>query len=429
MTKLIPVNIELSYLVEWQENGMINGGRYIAEIEHDCKTGAFSTTAGIRVFRTDDGKLYTRNMIDQLWKIRNTPSIHDVIQNHNPIVYGTLPLSSYPGWYFITSDYNDQTHLRLNIILPLILLKGLISDNIIFNERFSTVWGWLFCEGNDARCSFEMIPELETREASIAAGLQRVNDISREINSYMAQSMSQTRLSWEDINLGFVTSKCCFNGINWEGILTICLPTEDGKYLKQNLRSSDILFGQRLTHKWGELSNMCRCVKIPICSSTKQGIRDEHEKYITTIINTFKRNIKFQDRINFILLRSDMNKYYHGTVPPCDIQIGEYHMTTFYEHDKWITELSLRIPIASTRTIGIPYMRHMIHPHIPTVDTPCLLNEKLWACWGSYTPEYRFRTVLFSGETPDESRTAALLFINDEKEQFLALTPWRFDSK
>ncbi len=405
--------------------------RYIVQIDNKHYTGQVILINFRKIFECDNRYQYEIDRIERLWEITDNlvpPSIQDAIQNHNPIVYGTLPLSSYPGWYFIIPNYNDQTRLRLSIILPLILLKGLTSDSIIFNERFSTTWGWRFCKGNDARCSFEMIPELETRETSIAVCLQRINDISRKINSYMAQSIRQTPLSWGDINLGFITTTCCFSGVNWEGVLTVCLPTEDDKHLKQNLRSSDILFGQHLTHKWGELFNMCRCVKIPICSSTKQGIRDEHEKYITTIIDTFKRNTKFQDRINFILFRSDMNKYYHGPVPSDNVHIGEYHMTTFYQHDKWVTELSLHIPTTSTGAIDIPYMRRATRPHIFTVDTPCLLNEKLWAHWGSYTPEYRFRTILFSGGTPDESRTTALLFINDEKEQFLALTPWRFDS-
>lgn len=82
MPKLIPVNLELSYLVD--------GDRYMAEIEYDCKTGIFSTTAGIRYFRADDGKVYRLDMINQLWKICPQSGEYGTTL-HNPVMPNYLP--------------------------------------------------------------------------------------------------------------------------------------------------------------------------------------------------------------------------------------------------------------------------------------------------------------------------------------------------
>lgn len=417
--------------------------RFIVLVDGTCYTGEFAYYAVSnyqkKAFISDSGKRFPLTSIEKLWSIHHneTPSsIQEKILQHNPLVYGTLPLTSYPGWYFIIQDYNDPSLLRLNIVLPRMILKGLTSDDsndILFNERFSTMWGWLFCENNDARCSFEMIPNLDSKEAMIAAGIERMNEVSREINSRMANSIDQVPIIWGNISLGFVTSTCQFNGATWKGVLTVCLPTEDGEYLRENLRSCELLFGQHLTHNWGELSNRYRCVKIPVSSRTKQGIEDEKNNCITTVIDTFQRITKLQNRVDFILFLNDMVKYYHGPVPPGNIQIGVYHMTTIYQHDKWVTELSLHIPHSdisiplSGGSIIIPYLNNEIQRQ--GSDKPSLLGEKLWPLWGTYTPNFRFRTIMFSGITPDESRLAALKFIQDEKEQFLALTPWQFDDK
>lgn len=412
------------------------GERFLALIDGTCCTGEFNYYVGStnKFFVNDGGRSFPLTSIEKLWEINDNetpPSIHDIILQHNPLVYGTLPLVSYPGWYFIIRDYNDSSRLRLNIVLPKVLLKGLTNDDmsdVVINERFSTMWGWLFSEDGDFRCSFEMIPNLDSNDAMILAGLERMNEISREINSRISDSIDQTPITWGDISLGFVTSRCHFNGANWEGTLTVCLPTEDGKFLRQNLRSSELLFGHRLTHNWGELSNRYRCVNIDISSRTRQGIEEEKDGCITTIIDTFQHITKLQNRVDFILYRCDMIKYYHGPVPPANIQVGEYHLTTTYQHDKWMTELSLHIPTSPEGTIRIPYMRNEILRNESSDKKACLLGEKLWPLWGTYTPQFRFRTIIFSGETSDESRLAALKFIQDEKEQFLALTPWHFDS-
>jgi hypothetical protein len=123
-----------------------------------------------------------------------------------------------------------------------------------------------------------------------------------------------------------------------------------------------------------------------------------------------------------------MNKYYHGLNPQANIQIGTYHMTTSYQHDKWMTELSLRIPTTSEGTIQIPCMKQAILQNGSSDTKPSLFNEKLWPLWGSYTRSYRFRTVVFSGLTSDESRKAALEYVKTEKEQLLANSSWKFDN-
>lgn len=126
MPKLIPVNLELSYLVD--------GDRYMAEIEYDCKTGIFSTTAGIRYFRADDGKVYRLDMINQLWKIQNTPSVLEIIKSSNPLSYGKInliPLSTPSGFYYI--KYNDGRspyRLLLYFVMSNSLLEQLVGSKI-----------------------------------------------------------------------------------------------------------------------------------------------------------------------------------------------------------------------------------------------------------------------------------------------------------
>jgi len=397
------------------------GKRFIALINGQCYSGEFISfdatkfNMGIdavyikdgrilqKVFRCDGGNLYDPMAIDRLWRISDNqtpPSVQEAIIDRNPLVHGTLPMASYQGWYFVVEDYNQpRDFLRLYLVLPDVLLRGLSDSNITFGEEFSDMWGFRFTEASPTRTFFKWIPKSENRETALAECLQLVNNISREINSYMSKTTCHTPIILGNIHIGCIITTTCFNGTEWEGVIEIYLSTDDKRYLKHQLTTP-----------------------------TRPGIEDRKKECIEVIIDTFNNENHIKEQFDFILYRSDMNKYYHGVNPQANIQIGTYHMTTLYQHDKWITELSLHIPTTSEGTIQIPCMKQAILQNRSSDTKPSLLGEKLWPLWGSYTRSYRFRTVIFSGLTSDESRKAALEYVKTEKEQLLANSSWKFDN-
>lgn len=399
--------------------------RFIASIDGVCCTGEFAyyVNSANKTFVSDGGRSFPLTSIEKLWSINDNqtpPSVQEAIMDHNPLVHGTLPLVSYPGWYFVVEDYNQHREfLRLYLVLPDVLLRGLNGSNITFGEEFSDLWGFRFTEASPTRTFFKWIHKSENRETALAECLQLVNNISREINSCMSKTTYLTPIIFGDIHIGCIKTSTCFNGIEWEGIIEIDLLTGDGRYLKHQLTSPT---------RQGIEDRKKECVKVII-----DTFKNENQRYNLTdlnmIMSILSRHIQVKEQFDFIIYRADMNKYYHGPNPRANIQIGTYHMTTSYQHDKrWTTELSLHIPTTSEGIINIPYMEKTILETRASDTEPSLFGERLWPLWGSYTRSYRFRTVVFSGLTSDESRKAALEYVKTEKEQLLANSSWKFDN-
>ncbi len=116
---------------------LIDGDRYIAEVEHDCKTGIFNTTDGVQYFRADDGIIYTRSAIQRLWKINDVSHILNTT--------GTLLNGN--GFFEITTNLRDISQKTISVYLPAIvdeyclLRPDLRSRKGLLNETLTDVWG------------------------------------------------------------------------------------------------------------------------------------------------------------------------------------------------------------------------------------------------------------------------------------------------
>jgi len=297
MTKLIPVNLELSYLVD--------GDRYMAEVDGDCKTGIFSTTAGNRYFRADDGKVYTLRMIQQLWKIQNTPSILEIIKSSDPLQYGKIdliPQSEPSGFYYI--KYGECYHpyrLLLYFVMSNALLEQLIGSKIKYYGMCDD-WGKPF--NSDYRYDVVEYTVIKDDIKDALNYLERMVAKRRdEINNYLllrpvpkpsypsaefgttlhnpvmpdylpcdVKPISHplpmidihTAIKHDTKSFGSILNGCGYFEINSHSehpsigrTISIYLPTDNNKYLATDLQNPDnIVMGRCLDQVWGSMETI-----------------------------------------------------------------------------------------------------------------------------------------------------------------------------